>query len=245
MKKTIARHTTLFGTALLATAPLHAAEWKHELAPYVWGSGMSGKTGIGPVTADVDVSFGDILDNLELGFMGAYRASRDRFSITVDGIYMGLGSHGRGPAGFVNADVDLDQSALEVDVGYEVLERLTVFGGLRYNDISVNIDTSGPLGTRSADADKDWIDPVIGAHYLIPFADTWSLNLRGDIGGFGVGSDFAWQGAVTLRWQASERIGVLGAYRYIDMDYEDDDGNLDFKYDMSLSGPALGVVFTF
>ncbi len=236
---------SMISALLLAATPLQAAEWKHELAPYVWGSAMSGTTTTGPVSADVDASFGDILDNLEMGFMGAYRASRDRLSITVDGIYMGLGSHGRGPAGFVNADVDLDQSALEVDVGYEVLERLTVFGGLRYNDLSVKLDATGPLGTRSADADEDWVDPVIGAHYTIPFADKWSFTLHGDIGGFGVGSDFAWQGVGTLRWQVSERIGVLGAYRYIDMDYDNGEGREYFEYDMSLSGPALGVVFTF
>ena len=155
------------GVALLAAAPLHAAEWKHEVAPYLWGAAISGTTAVGPVEADVDASFSDILDNLEMGFMGTYRASRDRVSVTVDGIYMGLGGDGRGPAGFVKADVDLDQSALEVDVGYEVLERLTVFGGLRYNDLSVDIRTTGPLGTQSDSADEDWVDPVIGAHYTI------------------------------------------------------------------------------
>ncbi len=42
-----------------------------------------------------------------------------------------------------------------------------------------------------------------------------------------------------------DNLGVLGAYRYIDMDYENDDRSRDFKYEMSISGPALGVVFTF
>ena len=153
--------------SLLAVAPLHAAEWKHEVAPYMWGAAMSGTTAVGPLEADVDASFSDILDNLEMGFMGSYRATRDRLSVTVDGIYMGLGSDGRGPAGFVKGDVDLDQAALEVDVGYEVLDRLTVFGGLRYNDLSVDIRTVGPLGVRSDSADEDWIDPVIGAHYTL------------------------------------------------------------------------------
>jgi hypothetical protein len=233
------------GWALLSAAPLHAADWKHEVAPYLWGAAMSGTTAIGPVSADVDASFSDILDNLEMGFMGTYRATRDRVSITVDGIYMGLGGDGRGPAGFVKADVDLDQSALEVDVGYEVLDQLTVFGGVRYNDLSVDIKSTGPLGTRADSADENWIDPVIGAHYTIGFADQWSFTLRGDIGGFGVGSEFAWQGIGTLRWQASDRVGVLGAYRYIDMDYENDDRSRVFEYDMSMSGPALGIVFTF
>lgn len=76
----------------------HAAEWKHEIAPYVWGSSMQGTVGVGALTAETDLSFSDILDNLEFGFMGTYRASTDRYSITVDAIYMGLGATERGRA---------------------------------------------------------------------------------------------------------------------------------------------------
>jgi outer membrane receptor protein involved in Fe transport len=243
--RSIPRATLLCAT-FLAVAPLHAQEWTHELAPYVWAAGMDGTAGVRGVNADVDASFGDILDNLETGFMGMYRGTRDRFSITVDGVYMGLGATGRGPGDFVKADLDMDQAALEVDVGYELVERFTVFAGVRYNDLSVDVEATGPLGeSRSVDGSESWVDPVVGAHYSIPFSETWSANLRGDIGGFGVGSDFAWQGIATLRWQSSPGFGVLAAYRYMAMDYESGKGTDAFKYDMSMSGPALGVVFTF
>ena len=241
----IHRQGTLLGIALLACMPAQAGEWKHELAPYVWGAALEGQSGIGPVTADVDLSFSDVVDNLETGFQGVYRASRDKFSVTADLVYMGLGATGNGPAGYVRADVDMDQVAFEVATGYEVMERFVLFGALRYNDISMEIDASGPLGERSGRRDEDWIDPVVGAHYTIPFADQWSFTLRGDIGGFGVGSDFAWQTVGTLRWQASDRLGVLAAYRYFDMDYETGSGADYFKYDMVASGPGLGVIFTF
>jgi hypothetical protein len=89
------------------------------------------------------------------------------------------------------------------------------------------------------------VDPVIGAIYTWPLSDDWTLNLRGDIGGFGVGSDFAWQGMATLRWQFSPRAALGVAYRYLDMDYEDGTGSNFFKYDMAMSGPAMGVIFTF
>jgi hypothetical protein len=227
------------------TLPLQAEDWTHEIAPYVWGAGMDGTTGLGGVSADVDASFGDILDNLELGLMGMYRGTRDRFSVTIDAVYMGLGATGRGPGDLVKADVDMDQAALEVDLGYEVLEHLTVFGGLRYNDLSVEVETSGPLGRQSVDGDENWVDPVVGALYVLPFAEQWSATFRGDIGGFGIGSDFAWQGLASLRWQASPSFGVLAAYRYISMDYESGSGSKSFTYDMAMSGPALGVVFTF
>jgi hypothetical protein len=245
MMKTCHRAALLAAT-LLAVTPLHASEWKHEVAPYLWGAALDGTTGIGNVTADVDVSFGDILDNLEMAFMGVYRASRDRFSITTDFVYMGLGATERGPGGRLEADIDVDQLALEVNAGYEVVERLTLFGGLRYNDLSTEVRARGPLGNVvGAEGDESWVDPLVGAHYSIPITDVWSATLRGDIGGFGVGSDFAWQGVASFRWQITPRVGTALAYRYMAMDYEDDAPRGRFKYDMTISGPALGVVFTF
>jgi hypothetical protein len=236
----------LIGATLLAAAPLHAEGWTQEFAPYLWGAGMDGTAGVRDVTVDVNQSFGDILDNLEMGFMGMYRASKDRYSMTVDGVYMGLGMTVRGPGGLTKSDIDLNQSALEVDGGYEVVDRLVVFGGLRYNNLNTKLKVTGALdNVRKADTTEDWIDPVIGAHYTIPFNDQWSANLRGDIGGFGIGSDFAWQGVAALRWQATPGLGVVAAYRYIAMDYDSGSGNDYFKYDVAMSGPALGVVFTF
>ncbi len=240
------RHSNvLLATAFVAVSPAQAGEWKRELAPYIWGAALEGQSGIGPVTADVDLSFSDVVDNLETGFQGVYRATKDEWSVSADLVYMGLGATGNGPEGYVRADVDMDQIAFELAGGYEVMERLVVFGALRYNDISMEIDTSGPLGTRSASRDENWIDPVLGAHYTIPFAEQWSFTLRGDVGGFGVGSDFAWQAAGSLRWQANERLGVVAGYRYFDMDYETGSGADRFKYDMVASGPGMGVVFSF
>jgi hypothetical protein len=40
-------------------------------------------------------------------------------------------------------------------------------------------------------------------------------------------------------------VGVLAAFRYMDMDYEDGSGQNRFIYDMAFSGPAMGVVFSF
>ncbi len=223
--------TVLAGIALLTAMPLHAEEWKHELAPYMWGSAMEGTTGIGGVTADVDLSFSDILDNLEMGF---------------DTIFMGLGATQDSRNGLAKADIDVDQFVLGAGAGYALSERFVVLGGLRYIDLSAEVEVTGPLGnTSDAETDESWVDPYIGAQYTIPLSEAWSLNLYGDIGGFGIGSDFAWQGLVTFRWQLTERTGALAAYRYMDVDYESGRGSNRFLFDMAFSGPALGLVFTF
>lgn len=232
--------------ALLFAMPLQAEEWKHELSPYLWGSAMEGTTGVRSVEADVDLSFSDILDNLEMGFMGVYRGTRDRFSVTVDTIYMDLGATERARGGTYRADIDMEQWALAVAAGYKVAERFELQGGLRYIDLSADVAVTGPLGnTQRAGTDESWVDPYVGALYTVPLSETWSLNLYGDVGGFGIGSDLAWQGLINLRWQLSERVGAMAAYRHLAMDYESGRGSNRFLFDMSFSGPALGIVFTF
>lgn len=244
--QTVARSAVLAAVLSFAALPAGAGEWKHEFAPYLWGAAMSGQAGVGALAADVDMSFGDILDDLELGFMGTYRATGERYVINVDAIYMGLGATEKGPGGALKADIDMDQLALEVDGGYRVTERLTALAGLRYVDLSGKVAIDGPLGIqRSPEGGADWVDPVVGAIYAMPLGDRWSTSLRGDVGGFGVGSDFSWQAIATLRWQATPTIGVLAAYRYLSMDYESGRNADYFKYDVDSQGPALGVVMAF
>lgn len=241
-----AGRAALVGLLLLsAVASAGAEEWKHEVAPYFMAAGMDGVTGVGDVTADVDVSFSDVAENLEMGFMGMYRGSKGPYSISLDTIYMDLEADKTGPAGLLLGDVSMQQVAIEADVGYQLSEGFEVFAGLRYNELRSRVKATGPLGqVEAASGSEDWVDPVVGARYTWPFADDWSLLLRGDIGGFGVGSDFAWQGIVTVRWQSSERVGWLLAYRHMDMDYKGSNAR-GFTYDMAISGPGLGVVFSF
>lgn len=247
------KHTQASARAAIASAvllvvalPAQAGEWKHEFAPYLWGAAMSGQAGIGSLAADVDMSFSDIVDDLELGFMGTYRATGERYVINVDAIYMGLGATEKGPGGAFKADIDMDQTALEVDGGYRVTERFTALVGLRYVDLSGKVAIDGPLGVqRSPESGADWVDPVVGAIYALPIGERWSTSFRGDVGGFGVGSDFSWQAIATLRWQATPTLGVLAAYRYLSMDYESGHNSNYFKYDIDSQGPALGVVMSF
>jgi hypothetical protein len=65
---------------------------------------------------------------------------------------------------------------------------------------------------------------IVG-EFGFPFTDRWAVNLKGDVGGFGVGSEFAWQVTVALRWRMNDRWDFSAGYRYMDMDYEDEGGS--------------------
>src|ERR1700741_3405437 len=51
-----------------------ASEWRFVVAPYVWMSGINGELGVRDLSADVDISFGDVLSKLRFAAMGTLEA---------------------------------------------------------------------------------------------------------------------------------------------------------------------------
>lgn len=117
------------------------------------------------------------------------------------------------------------------------------FLGARYSDLEPSISFSGPLGL-GAEGKQDWLDPFVGLRWRWSFTDQLQLSVRGDVGGFGVGSDFAWKAAALLYWQPFKHVGFMGGYQGLYQDYEDGSGRDYFKYDVTMHGPILGINFT-
>ncbi len=76
-------------------------------------------------------------------------------------------------------------------------------------------------------------------------AKSLSLEVRGDLGGFGLGSNFTWQIEPLLNWHFSQLGSLQGGYRWLSTDYETGSGNTLFRYDMLKQGFQLGVTFHF
>ena len=229
--------------------------WQYEITPYLWGSAMKGDvkiSGVVPKT-HVDMSFSDIMENLDSGLMGTFEARKDRWGILFDVIYMNVSSSATairtGPEdaaviASANANLHLKQTMLAAAVAYRVTEgraALDLIGGARYSQIKVEADIHGSFfglaGTVARGGSKDWVDPYIGMRVQHPVADGWTLIGYADVGGFGVGSDLSWQMAVGLNYKFSRTFSGKLGYRYIGVDY--DKGG--FLYDMANSGAYLGV----
>lgn len=234
----------LVGTALVLVATSSHAQpngaWRHGFATYLMAAGLDGDVAIGPLSGDVDVSFDDLLDHLELGLMMAYAAQRDDWTISVDAIYMNL--EARKDAGGLSAHAKANQAIVGFDVGYRLNERLEVLGGFRYNDIESDLAVSGlPGGTSIAGDRESWVDPYVGGRYTLPLAERWSFTLRADVGGFDVGAESAWQLVSRFNWHTSDNLAVIFGYRVLAVDYDDGEGAGRFVYDVEISGPLVGV----
>lgn len=239
-----------------------ADAWQFEFTPYLFGASLDGKTGVstglGDVTADVDMSFDDILENLDSGFMALFEARKGPWMYAVEGVYFKLKDERarswQGPLGNTTTgslDATMTEQIYQLSAGYRVMDEHTkvdVIGAARYTRLDVDfnlvISTGADLlpdGSRSASGTESWWDPVIGVRVLQPFAEAWSFVGYADIGGFGVGSDLTYQILAGVNWQLARSVSAKVGYRYLYQDYEDN----GFIWDMTASGMYLGVGFRF
>lgn len=237
------------GPASIAETPA-ASPWEFRIQPYGWLTGIDGTTGPAAFASDVDAGFDDIFNVLEMAAALQFEARRGRWGIIADAFYAELGSSGTLP-GPRETDIDLDfqQFLGELVVSYRVCESpqhfADFYAGIRHNSISLDLEATsdGPVlddgETRSAD--KDWTDPIIGIRTQWEINDRWFLAAKGDIGGFGVDSDFTWNLQGTVGYRFNESVSCEIGYRHFDTDYADD----GFIYDLAQSGALIGVNFVF
>jgi hypothetical protein len=241
----------------LAIPAAHGADWQHSLTPYIWGASMSGTaaiaTPVGPLSSNVNLSFGDTLSNLDFGGMVAYKGQYDKWVVMSDLIYMDLSANKTQdfPLVSTRSGISVEQLALELSGGYHITDAIALYAGMRVNDLDASVrvttTTNANSVTRSARASASWIDPIIGivGEFGFPFTDRWAVNLKGDVGGFGVGSEFAWQVTAALRWRMNDQWDFSAGYRYMDVDYEDEGGSGIVVYDIVSQGPGIAATWRF
>ena len=65
-------------------------EWNSTLGVYLWATGIKGTTQIGPVTAPIDITFSDALDNLSSVLTLHYEAQKNQWGLMADVMHIGL-----------------------------------------------------------------------------------------------------------------------------------------------------------
>lgn len=223
-------------------------DWKYSIEPYLLGASINGDATLGRVAGvPVDVSTDQILENLEAAFMLNFEARFDNgWGLVVDYGFMDLGADTTVGLGGV-LDASVRQAILEV-VATRRLDvapgRLELFGGVRRwdNEIKASFDPAIGGGSLSTEINEDWVDPIVGLRWTRGLSDRWELRLRGDVGGFGVGSDFTWGANAAVFFRMSERMFLDLAYRALYVDYANDKASNEgaFAYDTTTHGPILG-----
>ena len=94
------------------------------------------------------------------------------------------------------------------------------------------------------DADAVYLDPILGARLGLQVSDKIILGVRGDVGGFGVGTNLTWFLVTGLDWHFAKSTSLRFAYRIYDMDFNtENDNGRDFDLEYQEQGIWLGFNF--
>ena len=124
------------------------------------------------------------------------------------------------------------------------VEEAELMAGVQFNSIEGGLAGSGPAAVDLSDT-QSWVDPYFGVRLTLPRTDRWRFVFMGAIGGFGVGSDFAWQLFPQIGYRFHPHFELTGAFRVLDMKYDNGTGAQQFLYDLTTYGPQVGARFHF
>jgi len=222
--------------------------WKFSVTSYGWLSGLEGDVGSIPglPASPVDLSFGDILDNLDYAFMVIATARNGPWAVYFDGTAVKTTSNENiGGALVDNVEVQSRTETLTLAVGHVLAEaplgNVDAYLGARFwwLDNTFTVDTA--LGSRRTAAKANWTDPIIGVSGRYRVADRWTLFGSAEIGGFGVGADFEWSVLAGARYEVSDLWGLSFGWRHLEVDYDED----GIVFDVTQTGPLIGATFRF
>lgn len=243
-------HLAPLTTALaLATSAAVAAPWDVSVSAYGWAidttTGVDTRYG----RVETELSFSDALDALDFAVMGSVIAKKGPWTLVGDAIALDLTLGQPSPFGqiFSKATAGVRLAALSGYGLYRIGEAggvaLDAGAGLRGMSTEIDVTLHG-VGRPDArtDIDDTWVDPV-AALRLSTEIGRWRGSLWLDGGGFDIGnaSKSTWQAMAIVTYAMNERWLVSGGYRHLEIDRE----TQGVPYDMTLSGPLLGISYRF
>jgi hypothetical protein len=207
-----------------------------DFTAYMWPAARSGDVTIQGETESIDNSIGDMLKFKSWAMVFHVEARKEYWSLILDLNYR------QGEEDDLEGNRTETKSwVIEAAGAYRVAYQFEVLGGARFIDLKADVTEDS---VPQLNGSESWVDPFVGGRYNWPFARDWMLLVRGDVGGFGIGSKFTWNLVTGVDWRPIN-LGFFFGYRVWSVDYSSGSGDSLFEYKVIRHGPALGVTFLF
>jgi hypothetical protein len=244
---------TASGIELASTTPAFTADstasdsnWHFAVTPYLWFAGAHGNVG-GPNGGEVGFSAspGDLLSHFRIGLMGVVEPRYKRIVMPLDVFWIRLGSDRALPntPGEGVANLRATEFFLTQKVGYRVIDqekiKIDALAGFRYWHFGQSVSfTTNALNFSGS---QNWVDPVVGGRITGILTPKFAVNIGGDVGGWGTGSQIDYQIFGVVGYRIKPAIALQVGYRYLYFDYRKSSG---LYFDAATSGVIFGVSFT-
>ena len=208
--------------------------WDYSASLYLWASAIGGTTSSGD---DVDISFSDILDNLDFGYMGNFGAKKGKWTFETDVLYLKVSGEPDAPLSI--EDIQLKAWIVTPYAAYNVVESdqwsLDLLAGARYLYLKSQITL--PIAGVS-DSDISW-NGIVGIKGNYKLNEKWFMPFTFDVGSGD--ADITYQALAGVGYKY-EKFDLLMGYRYLKWEFND--AFVGFS-DLDLSGPIIGAKFRF
>jgi len=233
---------------LAGSSPLQAQDadsWNWKIAPYLWGINMSGDVSIGPIKQDVDVSFSDILSNMELAGQVYAEFGKSDHSVHFDYTYLRL----RPEPSTLPSPPFLPGAELSTKLTVNIFETAynyywkgpggpALVLGARMTDMKTRMNP-GRLETRVSG--PDWWDYFVGIKTHNPISRNWDFDFYGTVGTGG--SDLPWTLAATFGRRFASNNRLLLGFRLWGVDYSQNNSTAPVALDLKYYGAVIGYEF--
>jgi hypothetical protein len=225
--------------------------WEFSIVPYGWFIGITGDVTTEGEKTDVDMSFSDILDNLDIAGQMQIEARKGRWGIFLQPNYLKVSDDGKTQG--IKTDITIQTLFTELGGFYRARKWniegnsnrpviLDLLVGGRYWDMKTEIELRDPVsGMRIDETERDdFVDPFIGFRLGVSLTNSLMLNLRWDMGGFDItseSSNFTWNALAVLGYEVSKVTTLYAGYRGLGLDHN--------NADITIYGPLVGAGFRF
>jgi hypothetical protein len=231
----------------LIVQPVWAAEesndeWKFNGGLYLWASDIDMEDSSGDNST---ISFNEIVNNLDLVFMGHLGGQKGRLGFTIDAIYLDMSETERDHVapGIIHDKTEIQSTIITPIMTYRVVEdnqfNLDVLGGMRYlyMDVNLKFNVLDDLGD-----DGSVYNGVVGFRGKAQLNKNWSLPFYYDIGKGD--SELTYQAFAGARYGFSS-FDLSAGYRYMKFKFDDDDDFGGVLNNLVIKGPMVGGRYWF
>jgi len=225
---------------------------------YLWAASLNGTAALpsdnpilSPQTPEVQVSlkFSDAVKYLKFVIMFAGNFRYKSIALMYDIAYVNLKYSASVPVAstYISADLSAKTFTGDVDLAYRFPSKnknlqLGSYIGARISSLDNTLDFFRPNGeVVNAAFAKTWVDPLVGGDAKIDLSKHWLMYLKGDVGGFGISSNFTGLILWTIGYKFTENLNTTLGFKYLYVDYDKD----NFLWKMSQYGMLLSFGYMF
>ena len=225
-----------------------AEGWRFSVAPYFWMARTKASLDVGQFSRTTTIKFTDVVPDLHMAFAAHAEATWREWTGFLDLFYVSMGQSETQNG--VSVSTNIQELFFEFGATYRLGPvSLGQAGRLTFEPLAgarlMWVDASLGFPNQKVSDNAAVIDPMIGGRIAYHITDTVALWFRGDVAGFGAGSELTYNLIAGLEWRFWPRASALVGWRYMNIDLENGSGSSTFNVDVEMNGPFLGVNFHF